>query len=213
MHRIPMTFEITDKSFTVFFDNVAVTSGPSDRWKRQRAARCVRRHEPRAGDHLVDLQRHRAVRDGQSGRPTHPNAGSGRCRSARYQGVAHPLAEAKIALEAARLMTRHAAADLRLRGADAGEPSNMAKLMSADAATRCVDQAIEVHGGSGFTREVALANMYEFVQALQDRADHPRDDPQSHRAAQSPTSQVILSATPRHRIQLSPKCLAGSWMR
>src|ERR1700744_155678 len=28
MHRIPMTFEITDKSFTVFFDNVAV---PADR--------------------------------------------------------------------------------------------------------------------------------------------------------------------------------------
>jgi alkylation response protein AidB-like acyl-CoA dehydrogenase len=39
----------------------------------------------------------------------------------------------------------------------------MAKFLSADAAIRCVDQAIEVHGGSGFTREVALANMYEFV--------------------------------------------------
>ena len=79
-----------------------------------------------------------------------------------HQGVAHPLAEAKIALEAARLMTRHAAAGYDA-GADAGEPANMAKFLAADAAIRCLDQAIEVHGGSGFTREVALANMYEFV--------------------------------------------------
>lgn len=79
-----------------------------------------------------------------------------------HQGVAHPLAEAKIALEAARLMTRHAAAAYDSR-ADAGEASNMAKFLAADPAIRCVDQAIEVHGGSGFTREVALANMYEFV--------------------------------------------------
>ena len=79
-----------------------------------------------------------------------------------HQSLAHPLAEAKIALEAARLMTRQAAASYDA-GADAGEHSNMAKFLSADAAIRCLDQAIEVHGGAGFTREVALANMYEFV--------------------------------------------------
>jgi alkylation response protein AidB-like acyl-CoA dehydrogenase len=79
-----------------------------------------------------------------------------------HQGLAHPLAEAKIGLEAARLMTRHAAAGYDA-GTDAGEYSNMAKFLSADAAIRCLDQAIEVHGGAGFTREVALANMYEFV--------------------------------------------------
>jgi alkylation response protein AidB-like acyl-CoA dehydrogenase len=59
-------------------------------------------------------------------------------------------------------MTRHAAAGVDA-GHDAGTASNMAKFLSAEAATRCVDQAIEVHGGSGFTREVALSNMYEFV--------------------------------------------------
>ena len=59
-------------------------------------------------------------------------------------------------------MTRHAAAGFDA-GVDAGEASNMAKFLAADSAVRCVDQAIEVHGGSGFTREVALANMYEFV--------------------------------------------------
>ena len=161
MHRIPMTFEITDKSFTVFFDNVAV---PADRlvggegnglrvafdgMNPERviiAAICngVSRY---ALDKAVVYARERQVWQVPVG---------------AHQGVAHPLAEAKIALEAARLMTRHAAAGYDA-GVDAGEPANMAKFLAADAAIRCVDQAIEVHGGSGFTREVALANMYEFV--------------------------------------------------
>jgi alkylation response protein AidB-like acyl-CoA dehydrogenase len=161
LHRIPMTFEITDKSFTVFFDNVAV---PADRligdegnglriafdgMNPERviiAAICngVSRY---ALDKAVAYARERRVWQMPIG---------------AHQGVAHPLAEAKIALEAARLMTRHAAARYDV-GADAGEASNMAKFLAADAAIRCLDQAIEVHGGSGFTREVALANMYEFV--------------------------------------------------
>ena len=161
MHRIPMTFEITDKSFTVFFDNVAV---PADRlvggegnglrvafdgMNPERviiAAICngVSRY---ALDKAVAYARERTVWQVPIG---------------AHQGLAHPLAEAKIALEAARLMTRQAAASYDA-GADAGEQSNMAKFLSADAAIRCLDQAIEVHGGAGFTREVALANMYEFV--------------------------------------------------
>jgi alkylation response protein AidB-like acyl-CoA dehydrogenase len=161
MHRIPMTLEITDKSFTVFFDNVAV---PLDRlvggqgnglrvafdgMNPERviiAAICngVSRY---ALDKAVAYARERRVWNVPIG---------------AHQGIAHPLAEAKIALEAARLMTRHAAVSYDA-GADAGEASNMAKFLAAEAATRCVDQAIEVHGGSGFTREVALANMYEFV--------------------------------------------------
>lgn len=161
MHRIPMTFEITDKSFSVFFDNVAVgpdriiggegngLRGAFAGMNPERviiASICtgVARY---AMDKAVAYARERQVWDVPIG---------------AHQGVAHPLAEAKIALEAARLMTRHAASGFDA-GADAGEASNMAKFMAADAATRCVDQAIEVHGGSGFTREVALANMYEFV--------------------------------------------------
>jgi alkylation response protein AidB-like acyl-CoA dehydrogenase len=161
MHRIPMTLEITDKSFTVFFDNVAV---PADRlvggegnglrvafdgMNPERviiAAICngVGRY---ALDKAVAYARERRVWSVPIG---------------AHQGIAHPLAEAKIALESARLMTRHAAASYDA-GTDAGQASNMAKFLAADAAIRCVDQAIEVHGGIGFTREVALANMYEFV--------------------------------------------------
>jgi alkylation response protein AidB-like acyl-CoA dehydrogenase len=161
MHRIPMTLECPDKSFTVFFDNVAVgadrlVGGPDnglrvafDGMNPERviiASICtgVGRY---AMDKAVAYARERRVWNAPIG---------------AHQGVAHPLAEAKIALEAARLMTRHAAS-LYDAGAEVGETSNMAKFLAADAAIRCVDQAIEVHGGSGFTREVALANMYEFV--------------------------------------------------
>ncbi|MGH3676382.1 MAG: acyl-CoA dehydrogenase family protein [Mycobacterium sp.] len=161
MHRIPMTFEITDKSFTVFFDNVAVTpdrlvGGEGDGLRvafdgmnpeRVIIASICNGVGRYAMDKAVAHARERRVWKVPIG---------------AHQGVAHPLAEAKIALEAARLMTRHAAAGFDA-GTDAGEASNMAKFLAADAATRCVDQAIEVHGGSGFTREIALANMYEFV--------------------------------------------------
>ena len=50
-----------------------------------------------------------------------------------HQGVAHPLAEAKIELELARLMTRKAAALYDAGAPGAGEASNMAKYAAAEA--------------------------------------------------------------------------------
>ena len=82
-----------------------------------------------------------------------------------HQGVAHPLAEAKIALEAARLMTWKAAV-LHDAGEAAGEAANMAKLLAADAAARCLDQAIQTHGGNGLAREYGLADLWFTVRLL-----------------------------------------------
>jgi alkylation response protein AidB-like acyl-CoA dehydrogenase len=76
-----------------------------------------------------------------------------------HQGLSHPLAQAKIELELARLMTYKAAA-LYDAGAPAGEPSNMAKYAAAEAAIHCVDQAIQTHGGNGFALEYGLADMW-----------------------------------------------------
>jgi alkylation response protein AidB-like acyl-CoA dehydrogenase len=76
-----------------------------------------------------------------------------------HQGISHPLAQAKIELELARLMTQKAAA-LYDAGAPAGEPSNMAKYAAAEAAIRCVDQAIQTHGGNGFALEYGLTDLY-----------------------------------------------------
>jgi alkylation response protein AidB-like acyl-CoA dehydrogenase len=82
-----------------------------------------------------------------------------------HQGLAHPLAEAKIQLETARLAVRRAAA-LHDAGLPAGEASNMAKFSAAEAGVRCVDQAIQTHGGNGFAREYELADLYWVVRLL-----------------------------------------------
>jgi alkylation response protein AidB-like acyl-CoA dehydrogenase len=76
-----------------------------------------------------------------------------------HQGISHPLAAAKVEHELARLMTQKAAA-LYDAGAPAGEASNMAKYAAAEAAIRCVDQAIQTHGGNGFALEYGLTDLY-----------------------------------------------------
>jgi alkylation response protein AidB-like acyl-CoA dehydrogenase len=76
-----------------------------------------------------------------------------------HQGISHPLAQAKIELELARVMTQKAAG-LYDAGAPAGEAANMAKYAAAEAAIHCVDQAIQTHGGNGFALEYGLTDMY-----------------------------------------------------
>lgn len=83
-----------------------------------------------------------------------------------HQGVAHPLAEAKIELELAKLMTQKAAA-LYEAGDDlaAGEAANMAKYAAAEASVKAVDAAVQVHGGNGLTAEYGLAALLTSVRA------------------------------------------------
>ncbi len=76
-----------------------------------------------------------------------------------HQGLAHPLAQAKIELELARLMTEKACW-LYDQGREAGEAANMAKYAAAEAALLCVDQAIQVHGGNGFATEYGLLDVW-----------------------------------------------------
>src|SRR3954465_13536922 len=77
-----------------------------------------------------------------------------------HQGIAHPLAEAKIELELARLMTQKACALYDAGVPGAGEASNMAKYAAAEAAILCVDRAIQAHGGNGFALEYGLSDMW-----------------------------------------------------
>ncbi|OLF17914.1 acyl-CoA dehydrogenase family protein [Actinophytocola xanthii] len=74
-----------------------------------------------------------------------------------HQGVAHPLAVAKIELELAELMTQKAAA-LYDAGDDAGagEAANMAKYAAAEASIKAVDAAVQTHGGNGLTAEYGV---------------------------------------------------------
>jgi alkylation response protein AidB-like acyl-CoA dehydrogenase len=76
-----------------------------------------------------------------------------------HQGVAHPLAEAYVQMQLARLMTRRAAT-LVDAGKDAGEAANMAKFASGDAALRSLDQAMQTHGGNGLSNEFGIADLW-----------------------------------------------------
>jgi alkylation response protein AidB-like acyl-CoA dehydrogenase len=82
-----------------------------------------------------------------------------------HQGIAHPLAEAKIEVELARLMQMKAAW-LFDAGKDAGEASNMAKFAAGEAATRAVDTAIQVHGGNGMSEEYGLVSLWAMARTL-----------------------------------------------
>ncbi|MFJ5995811.1 acyl-CoA dehydrogenase family protein [Streptomyces sp. NPDC092370] len=77
-----------------------------------------------------------------------------------HQAIAHPLAQAHIDLELARLMMQKAAA-LYDAGDDmgAGEAANMAKYAAGEACVKAVDQAVHTLGGNGLTREFGLASL------------------------------------------------------
>jgi alkylation response protein AidB-like acyl-CoA dehydrogenase len=77
-----------------------------------------------------------------------------------HQGVAHPLANAKIQVELARLMTQKAATLHDAGDAGAGEASNMAKYAAAEAGILALDQAIQTHGGNGMATEYGLATLW-----------------------------------------------------
>jgi alkylation response protein AidB-like acyl-CoA dehydrogenase len=74
---------------------------------------------------------------------------------ASHQGVAHPLAKAKIETELAALMTSKAAW-LHDQGLPAGEAANMAKYAAAEAAVAAAEAAIQAHGGNGLATEYGL---------------------------------------------------------
>jgi alkylation response protein AidB-like acyl-CoA dehydrogenase len=85
-----------------------------------------------------------------------------------HQGIAHPLAAAKIEVELARLMAAKAAW-MHDHDADrqaAGEAANMAKYAAAEASLHALDAAIQTHGGNGMTSEYGLADLWGLARLL-----------------------------------------------
>jgi alkylation response protein AidB-like acyl-CoA dehydrogenase len=76
-----------------------------------------------------------------------------------FQAVQVKLAEMAIRLQSARLMTYWAAAR-----ADAGQrndlESGMAKVCASEAALQCAIDAMQVHGGYGYSREFTVERLY-----------------------------------------------------
>jgi alkylation response protein AidB-like acyl-CoA dehydrogenase len=85
---------------------------------------------------------------------------------AKHQAVAFRLADMATSLQAAELMTLHAA---RLR--DAGRPclkeAAMAKLFASEMAERVCSDAIQIHGGYGYLSDFPVERIYRDVRVCQ----------------------------------------------
>jgi alkylation response protein AidB-like acyl-CoA dehydrogenase len=73
-------------------------------------------------------------------------------RIADFQAIQWMLADAKVELDAAALLT-YRAAWLADRGQRYAYEAAMAKLFASEAATRACNSAVQVHGGYGYVRE------------------------------------------------------------
>ncbi len=68
------------------------------------------------------------------------------------QSIAHPLADAHMQVEAARL-TQQMAAWRYDNGLECGEAANTAKYLAAEACWMAADRAVQTHGGMGYATE------------------------------------------------------------
>ena len=109
------------------------------------AAQSVGIHQ-RALELAIDYARDRV----QFGRPI-----------AEFQAIRFTIAEMATRLEAARCLTRAAAAAAGSR--DAGRLASQAKLFASEAANQACWDSLQVHGGNGFSEEYEIAKLYRDV--------------------------------------------------
>jgi alkylation response protein AidB-like acyl-CoA dehydrogenase len=83
-----------------------------------------------------------------------------------HQAIAHPLADAQIQYDLAKLMTQKAAALTDAGAPEAGYACNLAKYAAAKAANFALDRAIQTHGGNGVSREYGLTDIYWAVRTM-----------------------------------------------
>jgi acyl-CoA dehydrogenase len=84
---------------------------------------------------------------------------------ARFQAVAHQLADVATELQAARLLVRDAAAQYDAGVRPVRKASAMAKLFATETAQRAVDVAIQVHGARALEKGHLLEHLYREVRA------------------------------------------------
>ncbi len=82
----------------------------------------------------------------------------------KFQGVSFKIAEMKMKLDAARLVTRRAAW-MNDQGMNHTMESSIAKAFTTEAASEITAEAIRVHGGMGFSKELPLERYHRDIQA------------------------------------------------
>jgi alkylation response protein AidB-like acyl-CoA dehydrogenase len=78
---------------------------------------------------------------------------------AQHQGIQFKLADAAMKIEAARALV-HKAAWLRDQGQPFTKLAAMAKLFASETAERVAFEAIQIHGGYGYSREFPVERIY-----------------------------------------------------
>ena len=78
---------------------------------------------------------------------------------ASYQAIQWKLADMAVEIDAARLLT-HQAASLKDAGKTCTKQSAMAKLFAAEAAMKAATEAVQIHGGYGYTKEFKVERYF-----------------------------------------------------
>ncbi|HEV8240212.1 MAG TPA: acyl-CoA dehydrogenase family protein [Thermoanaerobaculia bacterium] len=82
---------------------------------------------------------------------------------AEHQAIQMKIAQMATELEAARALTRAAAAIAESGGKDAARYASQAKLYASEAANRACWESLQVHGGNGFSDEYEISRLYRDV--------------------------------------------------
>jgi len=78
---------------------------------------------------------------------------------ASFQGIAFKLADMATRIEAARLLT-YRAGDLKNKGVDVNRESAMAKLYASEVAVYVANEAVQIFGGYGYTKDFPAEKFY-----------------------------------------------------
>jgi alkylation response protein AidB-like acyl-CoA dehydrogenase len=162
--HIPVEIAAPEKQFTVFFDDVLV---PTERLLGTAGEGLRQVFEGLNPERLMSAALSCGIGRyalGKAARYVRERSVWGRPIGA-HQGVAHPLAKAKVELELARLMLEKAAWCYD-QGVAAGEMANIAKFAAAEASLGALDQAVQTHGGNGFASEFGLADLWGTARLL-----------------------------------------------
>jgi alkylation response protein AidB-like acyl-CoA dehydrogenase len=79
---------------------------------------------------------------------------------AEFQAIQHKLADMATFVEAARLLTLRAAAMKDAGNKQTGSFASMAKLFASETANKVCAEAVQIHGGNGFSRHYNVEKYY-----------------------------------------------------
>jgi alkylation response protein AidB-like acyl-CoA dehydrogenase len=77
----------------------------------------------------------------------------------QFQAISFKLADMATEIEAAELLLFEAA-DLKNNGRNCTKVSAMAKYFTSEVAVRCSTEAVQIHGGYGYTKEFPVEKFY-----------------------------------------------------